>query len=111
MIVTSGGTSLPAIPSALSYASWPPVQAPRRLATLGLDGAQPRYQDSFSNRREWQALLADCFATSSSYRRRKKSVDNRTGLISKRGNRSEAFRDLIRDELVQKTCFHTCEWK
>ena len=52
-----GRSSGPAIPSALIVRQrGHPSRLPWRLASLGLDGARPRCQKSFTQTREWQAL-------------------------------------------------------
>jgi hypothetical protein len=52
-----GRSSGPAIPSSLIVRQrGHPSRLPWRLASLGLDGAQPRCQKSFTQTREWQAL-------------------------------------------------------
>jgi hypothetical protein len=43
-------------PPARFCASRPPVQAPLRIASLGLDGTWPAMPEEFPEKREWQAL-------------------------------------------------------
>ena len=53
----TGDVSLPFSPDLL-YGSRPPVQAPLRLASLGLDGARPRSEGNYGYEKMAGSVLA-----------------------------------------------------